>query len=513
MKAKIFTSTLSALLASSAFVAAADLMFVPTSGTDSTDYTWTDSTATWANTEDGLAIKDYLVSKAPTSEDNVYINVNAVQDFATLGNTVILGLPVTEVNEFTLYGNLTAFTIHAAYSETATTSTFKTVGDFNVTLDGSGGWGGKTITSGTNNALSVEIGGSFVPSRVNNTGTLTFTFGTLDSLKINKDLNLSGQITIGDVHSGRNADLIAQDKYYYYKNADVQISGNIKEGGTLFLNGSGKRSNIISVNGLLGGGDLRAMNNNKGSVGVTSTIVLTNTSNCSFTGNITDLYSYGDTEGIAGSNVIVDVVMMGTHQQKIRFGNSKRAFRGGVTVISGDLRMYTSKVNNTEAGQWGKWGDIRLVGNDDGIQAKFGAIGSNSGETDSNARVYGDNLVWTDGVIVSGIINETTAGLIDLSGTLKKGENAASEFWFEFVGNTELLMDNEEGVKVISWGTLPTDFEANEFRAADMDDGYSAKFEIKDDGLYVSYVQVPEPSTMAAMLGLLALGFAIYRRK
>ena len=164
MKAKIFTSTLSALLASSAFVAAADLMFVPTSGTDSTDYTWTDSTETWANTEDGLAIKDYLVSKAPTSEDNVYINVNAVQDFATLGNTVILGLPVTEVNEFTLYGNLTAFNIKSAYSEDKTTSVFKTVGDFNVTLDGSGGWGGKTITSGTNNALSVEIGGSFVPS-------------------------------------------------------------------------------------------------------------------------------------------------------------------------------------------------------------------------------------------------------------------------------------------------------------------------------------------------------------
>lgn len=182
-------------------------------------------------------------------------------------------------------------------------------------------------------------------------------------------------------------------------------------------------------------------------------------------------------------------------------------------MISGDLRMYTLYQNNTAEGQWGKWGDVRLVGNSDGIEAKFGAIGSNGSETDADAVAYADNLVWTSGTIVAGIISSAQASLIELSGTIQKGEGAGSEFWFEFTGNTEFLLEDGASIKLISWadGNAPTDFLESEFRAADMG-GKIAKFAIESDGLYVSYV-VPEPAVSAAILGLLALAFAARRKK
>ena len=181
--------------------------------------------------------------------------------------------------------------------------------------------------------------------------------------------------------------------------------------------------------------------------------------------------------------------------------------------LSGDLRMYTAYKNNTAEGQWGKWGDVRLVGNSDGIEAKFGAIGSNGSETDANAVAYADNLVWTSGTIVSGIISGAQASLIELSGSMQKGEGAGSEFWFEFTGNTEYLLEDGASIKLISWtdGNAPTDFLESEFKAADMG-GKTAKFAIENDGLYVSYV-VPEPAVAAAILGLFAMAFAVRRRK
>ncbi len=92
-------------------------------------------------------------------------------------------------------------------------------------------------------------------------------------------------------------------------------------------------------------------------------------------------------------------------------------------------------------------------------------------------------------------------------------KGAGGEFWFEFTGNTEFLLEDGASIKLISWadGNAPTDFLESEFRAADMG-GKIAKFAIESDGLYVSYV-VPEPAVSAAILGLLALAFAARRKK
>lgn len=519
---KIILHLLSAIgTLSPTFSSAADYYFIPPSK-DNIDWNHLEN---WKISEDGgQSLAD--ATNYPSASDNVFFDQKkiALWPEGTGMNWYFDGN--IEMGALTITGNLVqlSFGAYNKTEETASTSSLIVNGNMSVILDGAGEYDGKYLMGGQNNPLSVQIKGDVELSRLNNTGTLTFSFGgnsqsnALKSLKIDGNFNnKTGQISFGSYVCERDAAKIAEDKYYYYKNADIQIGGSITGNSTLFLNNTGTKNLIIKVNGITSTSvDMRATNDYKGDVGSSATIVLANEGQALMKGGITDLYSYR--EGLVGketSNTVVDVVMMGAQnsQQKLVLSSDKRAFRGGVTVISGDLRMYTMYKNNTAEGEWGKWGDIRLVGNSDGIEAKFGAIGSNGNETDSNAVVYGDNLIWTGGTIVSGIISQAQASLIELSGTMQKGEGAGSEFWFEFVGNTNYLTEDGVSIKLISWtkGKTPTDFLESEFKAANID-GKIAEFTIADDGLYVSYT-VPEPAAVAALVGAVALLFALRRKK
>lgn len=507
---------------STSFSSAADYYFIPPSK-DNINWNHLEN---WKISEDGgqsfAAATDY-----PSASDNVFFDQNLADG---KGMNLYFDGNI-EMDSLTITGNLgqLSFGAYNKTAETASTSSLIVNGNMSVILDGAGGYDGRYLMGGQNNPLSVQIKGDVELSRLNNTGTLTFSFGAgldrqsnaLKSLKIDGNFNnKTGQISFGSYVCERDAAKIAEDKYYYYKNADIQIGGSITGNSTLFLNSTGTKNLIIKVNGITTDPstsvDMRATNDNEGKVGSSATIVLANEGQALMKGGITDLYSYKT--GLVGkktSNTVVDVVMMGAQnsQQKLVLSSNQRAFRGGVTVISGDLRMYTMYKNNTAEGEWGKWGDIRLVGNSDGIEAKFGAIGSIGSETDSDAVVYGDNLIWTGGTIVSGIISQTQASLIELSGTMQKGEDAGSEFWFEFVGNTNYLTEDGVSIKLISWteDNKPTDFLESEFKAASID-GKIAEFTIADDGLYVSYT-VPESAAAAALVGAIALLFALRRRR
>lgn len=502
--------------------AATEYYFMPSS---TGDMNW-NLPANWQTSDDG-GLTFSPAENLPGASDAVVFDQSKCEDIWPDGTG--MGLYITgetRAGSIMITGNVAgmSFASYNLTAETASASSLVVEGDYSVILNGAGGWSGKYLASGTYNPLSVEVKGDMIFDRLNNTGTLTYTLGgsgsdnALKSLKIAGDFkNNTGQIGFGTFACERDAAKIAEDRHYYYKNADVQIGGSITGTSTIFLSSAGIGNTIISVNGLnTSNGEIRATNDNKGTVGATSTLVFSNAGSAVFKGGITDLYSYKEGMiGIEKANVVVDIVMMGAQnsQQKLILSTDKKAFRGGATIISGDLRMYTAYKNNTAEGQWGKWGDIRLEGNSDGIGAKFGAIGSNGSETDANAVAYADNLVWTSGTIVSGIISEAQASLIELSGTMQKGEGADGEFWFEFTGNTEYLLEDGASIKLISWtdGNAPTDFLESEFKAADMN-GKTAKFAIESDGLYVSYV-VPEPATIAAILGALALGFALRRRR
>lgn len=522
---KVILPLLSAIgTLSPTFSSAADYYFIPPSK-DNINWNHLEN---WKISEDGgQSFAD--ATEYPSASDNVFFDQTkiALWPDGTGMNWNFDGN--IEVGSLTITGNLDQlyFSAYNKTAETASTSSFIINGNMSVILDGTGGYNGKYIVGGKYNPLSVQIKGDVELTRLNNTGTLTFSFGgsspsnALKSLKIDGNFNnKTGQISFGSYVCERDAAKIAEDKYYYYKNADIQIGGSITGNSTLFLNSTGNKNLIIKVNGITTDPstsvDMRATNDKKGDVGSSATIVLANEGQALMKGGITDLYSYQS--GLVGketSNTVVDVVMMGAQnsQQKLVLSYDKRAFRGGVTVISGDLRMYTMYKNNTAEGEWGKWGDIRLVGNSDGIDAKFGAIGSNGSETDSDAVVYGNNLIWTGGTIVSGIISQEQASLIELSGTMQKGEGAGSEFWFEFVGNTNYLTEDGVSIKLISWteGNTPINFLESEFKAASID-GKIAEFTIADDGLYVSYT-VPEPAAAAALVGAIALLFALRRRR
>ena len=59
---------------------------------------------------------------------------------------------------------------------------------------------------------------------------------------------------------------------------------------------------------------------------------------------------------------------------------------------------------------------------------------------------------------------------------------------------------------------VPATAQAEE-REATYFEGYEALFNIKDDGLYLSYIAVPEPAAFAVMLGALALGLCACRKR
>lgn len=67
---------------------------------------------------------------------------------------------------------------------------------------------------------------------------------------------------------------------------------------------------------------------------------------------------------------------------------------------------------------------------------------------------------------------------------------------------------------VIAWDNVAqkTDFTEDDFEATYFE-GYEALFNIKDDGLYLSYIAVPEPASFAVMLGALALGLCACRKR
>ena len=176
---------------------------------------------------------------------------------------------------------------------------------------------------------------------------------------------------------------------------------------------------------------------------------------------------------------------------------------GGVTVMSGTLLMNfkeTSGVNH---------GDLEMQG------GRFG-----SSNTAGGTFLF-TNLVYSGGTIELALDSAGAFDALNLSGTVKLADGVSGvKVEFDFGDNLAWLVDSAEndgkGVKVISWAEQSSigddGFTANRYTGEDGLE-YLADFTAAGDGLYVKYVAVPEPSTVAALAGLLALGFAAYRRR
>lgn len=213
-------------------------------------------------------------------------------------------------------------------------------------------------------------------------------------------------------------------------------------------------------------------------------------------GNVTSIVNNG-------TNPIKMAVFMNSSDGSLvqKFSGSSLKIEGGVTVMSGTLLVNfkeTSGVNH---------GDLTMEG------GRFGSSNAAGG-----SFLFTD-LVYSGGTIELALDSAEAFDSLRLSGTVQLVDGFDGKVSFDFGDNLAWLIDSEEnggnGVKVIAWaaGTVGADsFAANSYAGEDGLE-YVADFTSEADGLYVKYVAVPEPSTVAALMGVLALVFAARRRR
>lgn len=247
---------------------------------------------------------------------------------------------------------------------------------------------------------------------------------------------------------------------------------------------------VLACNGISGNGVIS--NNSNGSIdnGPSKAILLLrNDSTQYFAGWIQD-----------GQNCTTKIVMNGTGAQYLTSGNKDPdqpthgiCFTGGLEMISGTLSMrYDHPINH---------GDLEMRG---------GTLQNDPVSTAWNVNFT--NLIYDGGTITSRW-DGSNLDVITLTGALQKGENFADGDKFLIkISSTDVSNLTDE--RVIAWDNIAnkTDFTEDDFEATYFE-GYEALFDIKDDGLYLSYIAVPEPAAFAVMLGALALGLCACRKR
>ena len=201
------------------------------------------------------------------------------------------------------------------------------------------------------------------------------------------------------------------------------------------------------------------------------------------------------------------------------FTGSEFSFTGGVALLSGGLYLNygaetASSVNH---------GNLKLARESGASSARFGNSGAAGGNflfTDMEVSDGGGTIV----VKIDYADNETgmACDTLTLSGSAK-GEGTVIIDLKNFNGNNpddfiDIMIENGAKLKVISWAeaaeegiafTTTDDYKLYDYYG----EWYRFVAENAADGLYVSYVAVPEPAELAAMFGLAAIAFAVYKRK
>lgn len=257
--------------------------------------------------------------------------------------------------------------------------------------------------------------------------------------------------------------------------------------------------NVVSSNGLTGKGNVFVSGHAESTEKYVGVLHLRNSSEQIFNGWIYD-----------GANAKTMIVMEATDPLGAqRFTGNNLSFSGGVIVRNGTLDLRThglgAWVTKDSSLSHGKLtmsgGTLKITVGGDGInQFGFDSVEYDggtidltiSGETGSGLKLYSVNDGGTSFDFGSEVTGYT---LVD----------------FYLTGEGIDLTDGRE-YRIVEW-TAKSSLSADKFQANTIGD-FEAVFDVRDDGLYVKYVNaVPEPATVAAVFGLAALGFALYRRR
>ncbi len=240
-------------------------------------------------------------------------------------------------------------------------------------------------------------------------------------------------------------------------------------------------------------------------------INLTGEGTYTYTGRIHDLGQAVAASAVSGATM--NIVKNGTGTQIF---NGYVYYRGDTTINSGALFISTNNNKTTN-----HMGISRVFLNG----GKFGAHGKHDGTLGNGTIGYVEatDFTWKDGAINVGVDGKALDSIdrIMLSGNFKKDALAAADqkFLIEF----ELFSYEEDfEYNIMSWGSDATvDFIVGDFTTniafnnpANADPMLKAQLRLDlTSGLYVTFTQIPEPSTYAALLGLMALAFVCYKRK
>lgn len=291
-------------------------------------------------------------------------------------------------------------------------------------------------------------------------------------------LNVNKNATIEDEAGGS----FVSPKLLVNKVATLNDNGRIVGTGT-----SANSELYMSFGGLAGTGTINGASNANAAKGY---IEFTNTAKSRFDGKI--LLSDSSFWG-GGSNKEIHLVMNGSSVQE--FSNSASTI-SSVTVNSGEVSMVAQN-----AGALYLHGGKLSVFNDDLAQVG-NALNADSLAWGAGTVKLGIGLSGNDSIALSGALSKSGSG--DLKLELVFADGVAQMF-------EELGEDLNAEYTLISYGT-------NEGVAAGdvsviAPSGFKYTLNFGENALTLNVSAVPEPATVATILGALALGLAVYRRR
>ena len=536
------------LLVSSAFFAcvsqADDMYFHNTveGNPIGSNHSFTDTNA-WV-AEDGTT----LYNRAPTASDNIFFDLSTNEDKTEYiylpgegRDCVFRGTPV--VNDFTIQNN---FSASLALDNNATLTVNGNLYKYRGTNANAGASHMRFTYSGNGaeQAPTIVVKGDVVVGELAEDGSATISAGglqfggdgnsttswraSLKSVRIEGNLiaryNSSVSFNTGYDYDGTSYATVDEYAQYLLNSgvSTVDILGAAKpQGGdagdgyvnpTLYLSSRTHADvvgsvSIVSINGI--NGVWGTLSNNVSSTTASdslSILKLTNDSSSNYSSNSWVFDLHNNSTPVEGQRVRTMIVMDGAGSQK--FTGEKFCISGGVTVYNGTLQINMS--NSVEALTYSR-GDLKLYG------GKFGSLLASEKNLGQANMMFSD-LVYYDGTILTYVKNGS-ADKLTLEGTLKKDIDFldGAKVNFEISGDIESIVDTF--VQLLAWDNenKVTDFTSDEFSANSFSVGdkiYNPIFDIRDDGLWVSYVQaVPEPAAIAALFGFAALLMVAVRRR
>lgn len=353
-----------------------------------------------------------------------------------------------------------------------------TVGNLNfyhhpATWGGSGFTGSYTINadsftiSGDGGSFSIDNNSLNIKGEISTVAVLVARYIRAESISFGAGAN-SGLELNGD-STAENPNIILSGAMYF------------NGGGSFVLTGS-SGNYYTTVGGISGNGGRLEVKNNTSVANAYLTINVADGYFYSYSGEISNKHNYWDSNPV--SNKTINMTKTGAGSQY--FTSKTRVELTSVSVLEGVIGMAASLDQN-----------LMLDGGYFSM-----TVGNLSA---ANIEWYSGGLIFDKTALDNGY-------KIELSGELFKMGEGPIEIYFDGFNGSEYIGKSFDLIS--SFGGLTTlNGDANEDFIAINLTGALADFAWNDNILSVTFTNVPEPASIAALFGLAALAFAVRRRK